>query len=290
MEKIINNNIRNTSIVILINILIVGVLVFGISLIFEPLFNSIVIGIIFSIMINLLLIISSNYILLKLNGITKISNTELNKIDKMVTEIAKKLDINKPNICLLPDNNINSISIGRGVNKSFLCISKGALDLLTNNELEYICTFEMLKILKRATSFNTISTVTLGFIPILSDKFFRTVFKGIQKKGKESESLMRLLVTTFFLIFAPIFNKIIFALSQKNINSITDNDVFYITNSTNYAISTLNKSLENNKLNIMYSRACANMFFVNPLIGQKVSKKFCFTETIESRIEKLKKL
>lgn len=290
MEKIINKNIRNTAIIILINIMLLGLIVLGISLIFESLINSIIIAITFSIMFNILLIISSNSILLKLNGITKISNTELNKIDKIVTDISNRLAITKPTICLLPDNNINSLSIGRSVNKSFLCISKGALSLLTHNELEYMCTFEMLKILKRATALSTISTVTLGFIPILSDKFFRTVFKGIQKRGKESESLMRLLITTFFLIFAPIFNKIIFAFYQKNINSTTDNEVFYLTNSTNYAISTLSKTLENNKLNIIYSRACANMFLVNPLVGQKVSKKFCYTETIENRIEKLKKL
>lgn len=290
MEKIINRNIRKTAIIVLINIILVGILVFGISLIFKPLLNSIIIAITFSIMLNILLIISSNNLLLKLNGITKIPNTEFNKIDKIVTDISQRLAISKPTVCLLPDNNINSLSIGKSANKSFLCISKGALDLLTPNELEYICTFEMLKILKRSTSLSTMSTVTLGFIPILSDKFFRTVFKGIQKKGKESESLMRLLITTFFLIFGPLFNKAIFTFYQKNINSSTDNEVFYITNSTNYAISTLLKALENNKLNIMYSRACANMFLVNPLIGQKVSKKFCYVESIENRIEKLKKL
>lgn len=290
MEKDINHNIRNTAIILFLNIIFFTLIIFSISLIFKPFNLSLFIGITFSILINICLILSSNNILLKLNGITKISTNDLNKIDNIVSDISKKLNISKPNICLLPDDNINSLSIGRTVNNSFLCISKGALDLLTSNELEYICTFEMIKILKRTTSYFTLSTVTLGFISILSDKFFRTVFKGIQKRGKESESLMRLLLTSFFIIFAPLFNKFIFILAKNNYNSNIDKETFYINNSTNHSISALTKALNTNKLNIMYSRASANMFWVNPLIMQKISKKFSYTEPIEIRINKLKEL
>lgn len=101
---------------------------------------------------------------------------------------------------------------------------------------------------------------------------------------------MRLLLTTIFLILAPLFTWIIQLFIPKSNDLLNDKLYLNITNRPLPMISTLNKSHEINKLNNMFSRACTNMFFVNPLVGQKVSKRFSYHTNITKRIEYIKNI
>ncbi len=290
MEISINKNITNVVIVITINLIILSAILFAILQFIYPLYKSIIIECSISIFIHLVLIVFSNKILLKLNYVSKLPLEHERRIKPILQSISSNLEIPIPTIYYINDKNINSISIGRSIKKSSICLTKGCFEKLNDSELEYLLTYEMIKILKRDTSLATISTVTFGYLIILSDKFFRSIFRAVQKRGRESESFMKLLLTTLFVFFTPINVKIIHLFVNKNLELINDKEAIKITEKSISAANTLQKCIETNDLNIIYSRACANMFFVNPLIKQKTSKKFSYHIDLNKRIENIKKI
>lgn len=291
MDKYAKNNLNKIIIGVFINMLLTFILIYTFSSIIQTEFYyTLYLCIALSVFINVILIVSSNLILLKLNDAKKLPLEYSNRLETLIKELSNRYGIKTPEIKLLDVGTINSLSIGLSSDKSYILLTKGTLDNLNHDELEYILSYEILKISKRQTSLYTILTCTIGLIVILSDIFFRSIYRAIEKRGKESESFMRLLLTTIFLILAPLFTWIIQLFIPKSNDLLNDKLYLNITNKPLPMISTLKKAQEINKLNNMFSRACTNMFFVNPLVGQKVSKRFSYHTSISKRIEYIKNI
>ncbi len=291
MDKYVKSNINKTVIGVFINILLVFILLYTFSsMLGSDFYYTLYLCAFLSIFFNIILIIFSNTILLKLNNAKKLPLEYSNKLQYLLDDLSDKYGIEKSNIKLMDFDSINILSIGTSADKSNILITKGAFDNLSIDELEYIISYEMLKISKRETCLYTILTCTLGLIVIISDIFFRSIYKAIEKRGKESESFMRLLLTTIFMVIAPLFTWIIQLFIPKSNDLLNDKLYLNISDKPLQMISTLKKVQDTNKLNNWYSRACTNMFFANPLIGQKVSKRFSYHTNLNKRIEYIKQM
>ena len=184
MDKYAKSNLNKIIVAVFLNILLTFLLLYTFSHILgSHFYYTLYLCIALSIFINTILILTSNIILLKLNDAKKLPLEYSNKLETMIKELSNKYGIKTPEIRLLDVGTINSLSIGLSSDKSYILITKGALDNLNHDELEYLLSYEILKISKRQTSLYTILTCTLGLIVILSDIFFRSIYKAIEKRG-----------------------------------------------------------------------------------------------------------
>lgn len=208
----------------------------------------------------------------------------------MVEGLALASGLPMPKVYVMPSKEINAFATGKDPKHSVVCITEGALENLSDSELEGVLGHEMTHIANYDIRFVTLVSVMVGIVAIASELFLRSMFYNRERKGGRS-TVYLVILGIILAIIAPIIVKLVqFAISRKR-EYAADAGAVQLTRNPKGLINALKK------IDLFYSQyrktianqAVAPMFLADP-IGRRIINLFNTHPPIEERIKILESM
>ncbi|MEK6825254.1 MAG: M48 family metallopeptidase [Nanoarchaeota archaeon] len=216
-DQIAKNKIKS---VILLGIIIVVFVLIGyiIALILDPSFFFIIM--ILSIVISLLYTwfgyYNSDKIALASVGAKPASQTAHRQLYHAVENMALASGLPMPRVYVMQAEQINAFASGRNPAKAVICVTTGALDKLSKQELEGVIAHEMAHIANFDIRFMTLATVLIGMISIAAEILLRSMWFSSSDNRDSRSGAILLIVSIVVAILAPILAQLVaLAISRK---------------------------------------------------------------------------
>jgi heat shock protein HtpX len=120
-----------------------------------------------------------------------------------------------PKLYIMKNSQINAFATGRDPQRAVICVTTGALEKLSKQELEGVLAHELSHIASYDIRFMTLVAVLVGMIAIISEIFLRSLwFRSSNRDNKGSAIFM--IIGIALAILAPIFVQLVqLAISRK---------------------------------------------------------------------------
>lgn len=205
------------------------------------------------------------------------------ELSKMVEELSRRAGLPMPKVYLAPHDAPNAFATGRSPSHAAVCVTNGAMELLSRDELAGVIGHELAHIKNRDTLTSAIAATVSGVLATVAQWGFL-----LGGNRENSNPLMAFLT----IILAAVGAALIKASISRSREYVADADGARIAGSPRGLISALQK-LE------MYSQriplhqpnpAMNNMFIVEPMMGESLVRMFATHPPTEKRIAALSRL
>jgi heat shock protein HtpX len=299
MEKIsffdqIESNKRNSYLLIFLVFLVLIGMGFVFAQIYDPglTFIILIFSIIFSIGYTVTTYYYSDRIALASVGAVAAVGEEYKSLRNRVEGLSLAAGLPQPRVYVMHSPEINAFATGRDPEHSVICVTDGALQRLTESELEGVLAHEMSHIANYDIRFVTLVAVMVGIISIASEIFLRSMWYGgghrDNDRGGKGGAIF-LILGIILAIIAPIIVKLVqLAISRKR-EYMADAGSVQLTRYPGNLISALKKIKAyygGDGQHAKISEAVAPMFFADPLHARLVNL-FNTHPPVEDRIKKL---
>jgi len=294
-EEIKKNKIKSA---ILMSIIIAILIVLGyvVAMFFDPSFFFIIM--IFSIIISITYTIISYYnadkIALASVNAKPASTTQHRQLISSVENMALASGLPKPRIYVMQSPQINAFASGRNPQNAVICVTEGAIEKLSRQELEGVIAHEMSHIANYDIRFMTFTAIAIGMISIIAELFLRSLwFSGGNRESKDGRAQLILIVIGVTLsIIAPLLaNLVSLAISRKR-EFAADATGVKLTRYPTGLASAL-KKIKHESLTQedkhRFPKAVAPLFISDPF-KKKFINLFSTHPSIDDRISKLERM
>jgi len=292
-----DSNIRKTWLLFVVFLIVI----IGIGWAFSYIYNSpgiLYIAIIFSLVMNLISYWYSDKIVLKMNKAILVERKDNPDLYNIVENLSITAGLPIPKIFIVNEEQLNAFATGRDPQHAVVAVTVGLLRKLNKTELDGVLAHELSHIGNRDILISTVAVVLVGFISILGDMFFRSMFWGgfgrrNDREGGQAGAII-MIIGVVLAILAPITATLIqLAISRKR-ELLADASGALLTRYPDGLISALEKiSLDTNPMKVA-NNTTAHLWLDNPFKGQKtvswMTKLFLTHPPIEERIKALKNL
>lgn len=216
----IASNKRKSFILIVIFILIISAIGWAFAELTEFGYAGLVAAIVFAVTMSLFGYFSGDKVALWTAGAKKITKQDNVYVYRMVENLCITAGLPMPKVHIMDDQTINAFATGRDPQHASIAITTGAIQQLTNEELEGVLAHELSHIGNYDIRLMTLVVICVGIITLLSNWFFRISFFGggrrSSSRGGGQFQLVIMIVGIALLIFAPIIATLIkLAVSRK---------------------------------------------------------------------------
>ena len=293
-DQISSNKIKS---VILIGIIFIFFLILGyiISFVLDPGYFFIIM--IMSIIVSMLYIVISYYnsdkIALASVKAKPASHTQHKQLYHAVENMSLASGLPMPKVYVMESEQINAFASGRDPEHAVICVTTGALNKLSKQELEGVIAHEMAHIANFDIRFMTLTAVLVGMISIAAEIFLRSLcFSNNDDRGGKGGALL-LILGILFAILAPIAAHLVsLAISRRREFTADATGVKF----TRYpaglasALKKIKSEHVSDRDKHHYAKAMAPLFIANPFSRKSLQNIFSTHPPIDSRIEKLESM
>ncbi len=221
---------------------------------------------------------------------------QFKQLHNVVEEMAIAAGQPKPRVYVINDSAINAFAAGRSPEHSVICVTTGAVQRLTREELTGVVAHEMSHIRNRDVKVMTLAAILVGLAVLLSDFLLRMFLWGGLGRSRGSRNgggwIMIVAIATGLLLalITPIIAQVIrFAISRRR-EYLADAGSAQLTRYPQSLASALQKIKEDKEPLEAANKATAHLYIANPLKGQKIWMKSLFAThpSIDDRIAKLR--
>ncbi len=262
----IRRNKRNSFFLITIVLIVLLVLVYsiGFALGGDYLFFILIFGTIFS----LIYVVAGYYKSAEL-AIASVrakpaSESEFRQYHHIVEGLSLASGLPKPKLYVMNDSQINAFASGRDPHHAVICVTTGAIEKLSKQELEGVLAHEMSHIANYDIRFMTMTAVLVGMISIIAQMFLRSLFWGSFAGGRDrnNSNVIFMLIGIALAIIAPILVVLVqLAISRKREYAADSSAVKFMRTPTGL-IGALRKIKHNSEMKV--SGAVAPLFLAKP--------------------------
>jgi len=196
-----------------------------------------------------------------------------------------------PKLYIIEDPAINAFATGRKPELASIAVTRGALEKLTNEELEGVLAHELSHIKNYDIRFMMLVAVMVGSIVMLSDIFLRSGgFINSRDNRREGNqfALIFLIVGIIIAILSPIIAELIKLAISRQREYLADASGSLLTRYPEGLASALEKISGENRPMQKASSATAHLFIASPFSGKKLSSMFSTHPPVEERIKRLR--
>ena len=171
----------------------------------------------------------------------------------------------KPKLYIMQNPQINAFASGRDPQHAVVCVTTGALEKLTKQELEGVLSHELSHIANYDIRFMTLTAVLVGMIAIISQIFLRSLFWSSMMGGRSNRNnnnAIFMIIGIALAILAPIIVALVqLAISRKREYAADSSAVKFMRTPTGL-IGALKKIQSNAPMKV--SGAVAPLFLAKP--------------------------
>ncbi|QER41787.1 zinc metalloprotease HtpX [Thermodesulfobacterium sp. TA1] len=234
----------------------------------------------------------SDKIVLATSGAVPVEKHEDPELHAMVEEVARRAEIPKPKVYMIPVETPNAFATGRNPQNGVVAITAGIRKLLSPEELKGVIAHEIAHIKNRDILISTIAAVLVGAITYLAHMAqWAMMFGGLSRDEEDRNNPLALVVTLVAIIVIPIAATLIQLAISRSREFLADETGAKIIKNP-LALARALEKLENwNRAYPMdVNPAKAQMFIVNPLSGKTLFKLLSTHPPIEERVARLMQL
>jgi len=213
-----------------------------------------------------------------------VSEAEQPKLHEMVARLAANAGLPKPKVAIVPMDVPNAFATGRSPSHSVVAVTKGALELLDDDELEGVLGHELSHVKNRDMLVNTMAAMIGAVIAYVT---YFSMFGNRRDRGGGA-GLLALLA----IIVIPFASMLVRLSISRGREYGADEDGARISRKPLALASALRKleSAAKNRTHRQGNPSTAHLFIVNPFRGMSVASLFSTHPPTEQRIARLEKL
>ncbi len=222
-------------------------------------------------------------------GARPISQEENPYVYRMIENLCITSGMPVPKIYIIPDQAINAFATGRNPELASIAVTSGAIEKLTNEELEGVLAHELSHVQNYDIRFMTLVAVLVGSISILAHIFLRARFIPRRNNREGGQAMAILMIIGIVLaILSPVVAELIKLAISRRREYLADASGSLLTRYPEGLAKALEKIAAENMPMRNASQATAHLFFANPFSGKKLADLFSTHPPIQDRINKLR--
>ncbi|MEK6925338.1 MAG: M48 family metallopeptidase [Nanoarchaeota archaeon] len=291
----INKNKIKSFILMAFIIVILIVLGYVVSMLFDPSYF-------FFIMI-LSIIISLSYTLISYYNADKIALASVNakpaspihhrQLLSSVENMALASGLPMPRVYVMNSPQINAFASGRNPKNAVICVTTGTLEKLSKQELEGVIAHEMSHIANYDIRFMTFTAIAIGMIAIIAEIFLRSLWFSGGNENRDGRTHIFLILAGITLsILAPLLSNLVSLAISRRREYNADATGVKLTRYPPGLASALRK-IKNEHISKedkhRFPKAVAPLFIGDPY-KRKFTSLFSTHPNIDDRISKLEKM
>ncbi|MEA3248261.1 MAG: M48 family metallopeptidase [Nanoarchaeota archaeon] len=218
----------------------------------------------------------------------KATDTEYRQYNNIVEGLCLASGLPKPKLYIMKNSQINAFASGRDPQHAVVCVTTGALEKLTKQELEGVLSHELSHIANYDIRFMTLTAVLVGMIAIISQIFLRSLFWSSIMGGRNSRNnnnVIFMIIGIALAILAPIIVALVqLAISRKREYAADSSAVKFMRTPTGL-IGALKKIQHNAPMKV--SGAVSPLFLAKPT---KEKEWFMTHPPLGKRIARLERM
>ena len=231
----------------------------------------------------------SDKMALAMSGAQEVTPSEAPELHRMVAGLALRAGLPKPRVYLIPGDTPNAFATGRNPEHSAVAVTRGLMNLLTNEEIEGVLAHELGHIMNRDILISSIAAVMAGAISYLASMAQWAMIFGMGRSNdEEGEGGGGLIGGIIMMIVAPLAATLIQMAISRSREYLADATGARICGRPGSLADALQK-LENynQRLPMAVNPATAQMYIVNPLAAGTIANLFSTHPPIRERIRRL---
>ena len=248
--------------------------------------NGMIVALVMALGMNFFAYWFSDKMALKMSRAREASNSDAPELHTMVEYLATKAKLPKPRVYIMPGDTPNAFATGRNPEHAAVAVTEGLLRLLNRDELEGVLAHELAHIKNRDILISSIAAVMAGAISYLATMAqWAMIFGGGSDDEEGGGDLINSLA---MMIIAPMAAMLIQMAISRSREYTADATGAEICGKPQGLASALKRLEEyNRQLPMQINPATAQMYIVNPLHGQNLTRLFSTHPPIQERIKRL---
>ncbi len=282
----ISDNKRNTVIVMILFILLVGLLGLAVGYFANSMEYAICITI-FGVVYAFIQYFLSMRLAIAMTGAIKVDRKvpEQKRLYNIVENLSIQLNLPMPEVYIIEDPAPNAFAAGRDPKHSIVCATSGIIELMNDSELEAVMAHEMGHVQNYDIRVSTIAFGLASAVALISDLGLRLTFFS-DDDDREMQPIVYV-VSFIAIILAPVIALVIQMAISRQREYLADATSAKNTSNPDAMISALKKLEGHERPMEKQSSATSHMFFLNPLKPGFFSKMLSTHPPLEDRIKRL---
>lgn len=282
----ISDNKRNTVIVMILFILLVGLLGLAVGYFANSMEYAICITI-FGVVYAFIQYFLSMRLAIAMTGAIKVDRKvpEQKRLYNIVENLSIQLNLPMPEVYIIEDSAPNAFAAGRDPKHSIVCATSGIIELMNDSELEAVMAHEMGHVQNYDIRVSTIAFGLASAVALISDLGLRLTFFS-DDDDREIQPIVYV-VSFIAIILAPVIALVIQMAISRQREYLADATSAKNTSNPDAMISALKKLEGHERPMEKQSSATSHMFFLNPLKPGFFSKMLSTHPPLEDRIKRL---
>lgn len=229
----------------------------------------------------------SDTIMLRSYGVEIVSAEQQPDLHRIVADIARRAEVPVPRVGIIDAESANAFATGRNPNHSVVCVTKGLLLLLTEEELRGVIAHEISHVANRDTLVKTTAATVASFFA------YGVPIAVLTAAGRRRVRVVRAALTAALAYSGGVVGAaVIKAFVSRSREYRADADAAQMLGDTRGLESALPKveaSLRGSPL-VLANEASSHMFIVSPLTDEPLRRLFAAHPPVAKRLERLRGL
>jgi len=230
----------------------------------------------------------SDRIVLSMYRAKEISPQEAPKLHAMVEELARRAEIPKPPIYLVPMDQPNAFATGRGPGHAAIAVTRGILEILDEEELKGVLAHELAHVKNRDVLIASIAATIAGAISMIVNWLQWALIFGWGRDEENNNNPLSLVGSILLIIITPIIAAIIQMAISRSREYLADETGARICGCP-LALARALEKIHNYAMQVpaRVNEGTAHLFIENPLKGEGIWELFSTHPSTEKRIARL---
>lgn len=235
---------------------------------------------------------SGDKVALAMSGARQVTESENPYLVRMVQNLCISQGMPTPKIHVIIDPAINAFATGRDPEHASIAVTTGAIEKLTNEELEGVLAHELSHVKNYDIRVMTVVIVLVGVVSVLTNLIFRMSFhRGGSSRNRDGGGTgILLLIALVLVILSPLIAQLIKLAVSRRREYLADASGALITRFPDGLIRALRKIRSENMPMQNPSAATAHLYIANPFSGKALANLFSTHPPIEKRIAALESM
>src|SRR5437764_5525279 len=253
--------------------------------------NGMVIALVLAAVMNFVAYFFSDKIALATYRAQPVTREELPRAYEAVERITQKVGLPMPKMYVIPTDSPNAFATGRNPQHASVAVTRGILNLLTDEELEGVLAHELGHVRNRDILISSVAATIAGAITMLASMGRWAMFFGGYGRSERDDRGGGGLAAIFMLIVAPIAASLTQLAVSRSREYQADATGAHFTGNP-YALASALQKLDaySRRVPMQASPSTAHLFIIQPLLGMNAgmfANLFSTHPPIAKRIERL---